>query len=116
MLGGGGLHQHAGGGAELGLRLLGLQLQIDFIEGGERLADVDGLTDLDQPLCHLARDPEAHVGLDPGLDRTDETALRRLRLIMDGGDQNGATGGGLFGHLVVAAGQRKHRQRQGCAD
>jgi len=30
-------------GAELGLGLLGLQLQIDFIEGGERLADIDGL-------------------------------------------------------------------------
>ena len=77
-------------------RLLGLQLQIDFIEGGERLADVDGLADLDQPLCHLAGDPEAHVGLDPGLDRADETALRRLRLIMDGGDQNRARPGAAF--------------------
>ena len=65
-LGGGGLRQHAGGGAEFGLGLLGLQLQIDFIQGCQRLADIDGLADLDQALCDLAGDPEAHVGLDPG--------------------------------------------------
>ena len=79
LLGGGGLRQHAGGGTEFGLGLLGLQLQIDFIEGGQRLADIDGLADLDQAFCHLAGDPEAHVGLDPGLDGADEAALRRFR-------------------------------------
>ena len=111
LLGGGGLRQHAGGGAEFGLGLLGLQLQIDFIEGGERLADIDGLADLDQALCHLAGNPKAHVGLDPGLDGADEAALRRFRLVMHGRDQHRAPGSGLFGHLLVAAGQREHRQR-----
>ena len=97
---------------EFGLGLLGLQLQIDLIEGGERLADIDGLADLDQALCHLAGDPKAHVGLDPGLDGADKTALRRLRLIMHGRDQNRAPGGGLFGGLFVAAGQGDRHQRQ----
>ena len=74
-----GLRQHAGGGAEFGLGLLGLQLEVDFIQGGERLADVDGLADLDQALGDLAGHPEAHVGLDPGTDGADETARRVFR-------------------------------------
>ncbi len=56
VFGGGGLRQHAGGGAEFGLGLLGLQLQIDLVEGGQRLADIDGLADLDQAPGHLAGD------------------------------------------------------------
>ena len=80
LLGGGSLRQHAGGGAEFGLGLLGLQLQIDFIEGGERLADIDGLADLDQALGYLAGDAKAHVGLDPGLDGADKAALWGLGL------------------------------------
>ena len=110
--GGGGLRQHAGGGAEFGLGLLGLQLQIDFIQGGERLADIDGLADLDQTLGDLAGYPKPHVGLDPGLDRADKAALRRFRLVMHGGDQNRAPGSSLLGDLLVAAGQRNHQQRQ----
>ena len=88
LLGGGGLRQHAGGGAEFGLGLLGLQFQIDLVEGGERLADIDGLADFDQALGDLAGHPKAHVGLDPGLDGADKTALRGFRLVMHGGDQN----------------------------
>ena len=112
LFGGGGLRQHAGRGAEFGLGLLGLQLQIDFIEGGERLADIDGLADFHQSLGNLARDPKAHVGFDPRANGADETALGGLRLIMHGGDQNRPTGGSFFGHCFVAAGQRNHRQRQ----
>jgi len=112
LLGGGGLRQHTGRGAEFGFGLLGLQLQVDFIEGGERLADIDGLADFDQALCNLARDPKTHVGLDPRLDGADETALRRFGLVMHGRDQDRAPGGGLFGYLFIAAGQRDHRQRQ----
>ncbi len=112
LLGGGGLPQNAGGGAEFGLGLLGLQFQIDFIEGGERLADFDGLADLDQALCNLARHPKAHVGLDPGPYGADKAALRRGGLIMDGRDQNRAPGSRLLGRDFVAAGQRNHRQRQ----
>ena len=112
LLGGARLRQHAGGGAEFGLGLLGLQLQIDFVEGGERLADIDGLADFDQALCDLAGNPEAHVGLDPGPDGADEAALRRLGLVMHGGDQNRTARGGRFGRLFVAAGQREHRKGQ----
>ncbi len=106
-----GLRQHAGRGGEFGYRLLGLQLQVDLIEGRQRLADLDGLADLDQALCDLAGDPKAHVGFDPWLDGADETALRRLRLIMHRRHQNRAPGGGLFGDLFVAAGQHENRQR-----
>ena len=112
LFGGGGLRQHAGGGAEFGLGLLGLQLQIDLVEGGERLADIDGLADFDQALGDLAGYPETHVGLDPGLDRADETALGRFRFVMHGGDQNRPRWGGLLGDLVIAAGQRDRDQRQ----
>ena len=93
LFGGGGLRQHAGRGAQFGLGLLGLQFQIDFIEGRERLADIDGLADLDQALGDLAGDPKAHVGLDPRLDGADKAALRRLRLVMHGCDQNRARRG-----------------------
>ena len=112
MLGRCGLRQHAGGGAEFGLGLLGLQLQIDFIEGGERLADIDGLADLDQALCDLAGDPKTHVGLDPGLDGADKTALRRFRLVMHRRHQHRAPRGGLFGDFLVAAGQRDRQNSQ----
>ncbi len=88
LLGGARLRQHAGGGAEFGLRLLGLQLQVDLIEGGERLADIDGLADLDQALGDLAGNPEAHVGLDPGPDGADKAALRGLGPVMHGSDQD----------------------------
>ena len=90
--GGGGLRQHAGGGAEFGFRLLGLQLQIDFIERRERLADIDGLADLDQALGDFAGHPEAHVGLDPGLDGADETALRGFLLVMHLATRTGRAG------------------------
>ncbi len=110
--GGGGLRQHAGGGTQFGLGLLGLQLQIDLIEGGQRLADIDGLADFDQAFCDLAGHPKAHVGLDPGLDGADKTALRRFRLVMHRGHQNRARRGGLFGDRVVAAGQRHRQQGQ----
>ena len=66
LFGGGRLPQHAGGGAELGLGLLGLQLQIDLIEGGERLADIDGLADLNQPLGDLAGTRESPCRFRPG--------------------------------------------------
>ncbi len=80
--GGTGLGQHAGGGVEFGLSLLGLQFQIDFIEGCEGLTDIDGLADFDQAFRHLAGDPEAHVGLDPRPDGADKAALGRFRLVM----------------------------------
>jgi len=94
------------------LGLLGLQFQIDFIEGGERLADLDGLTDFNEALCDLAWDPKAHVGSMRGLMVADKAPLRRGGLIMHGSDQNGRPGNGLFGRDFVAAGQRDHRQRQ----
>ena len=87
-----GLRQHAGGGADLGLGLLGLQLQIGLVERRQRLAGLDGLADLDQPLRHLAGDPEAHVGLDPRPDRADEAALGRERRVADRRDEDGAVG------------------------
>ncbi len=97
---------------EFGLGLLGLQLQVDFIQRRQRLADIDGLADLDQALGDLAGDPKAHVGLDPGADGADKTALRAFRLVMHGSDQYRAPGSGFLGHRVVAAGQgdRQHRQ------
>ncbi len=116
LLGGGGLRQHAGGGAEFGLGLFGLQFQIDFIEGGQRLADIDGLPDFDQAFCHFARDAEAHIGFDPGLDGADKTALRRFRLVMDCGHQDGPRWSHSFGGQLVAAGQGdcQHSQHDTC--
>ena len=110
LLGGAGLRQHAGGGAEFGLGLLGLQFQIDFIEGRQRLADIDGLADLDQALGDLAGDPKAHVGFDPGLDGADEAALRRFRLVMHRATSTGRDGAAFSRDLVVAAGQRDGQQ------
>ena len=110
--GGGGLRQHAGGGAEFGLGLLGLQLEVDFIQRCQGLADIDGLADLDQTLGDLAGHPEAHVGLDPGANGADETARRVLRLVMHLGDQHRAPGSGFLGDRLVAAGQRDRQQRQ----
>ena len=92
LLGGARLRQHAGGGAEFGLGLFGLQFQIDLIEGRERLADIDGLADFHKALRHLAGHPKTHVGLDPRPDRADKTALRLLSLVMRGGDQDRARG------------------------
>jgi hypothetical protein len=103
LLGGGGLRQHAGGGMQLRIGLLDLQLEVDFIKGCQRLADIDGLADLDQAFCHLARDAEAHVGLDPGLDGAYKAALRRFGLVVHGCHQNRARWRHLFGRQLVAA-------------
>ena len=110
-LGGGGLRQHAGGGGKFSLGLLGLQFQIDFIQGGKRLADIDGLADFDQALCDLAGDAKTHVGFDARADSADKTALGGFRLIMDGGDQNRPAGSRFLGGLLVAADQRNRQQR-----
>ena len=114
LLSGAGLRQHAGGGAEFGLGLLGLQFQIDFIEGCQGLADIDGLADFHQAFCHFARDPEPHVGLDSGLDGANKAAFRRFRLVMHGGDQDRARRRHfLRNHLVAPSqGDRYQRQRQ----
>ena len=104
LLGGAGLRQDPGGSTEFGFGLLGLQFQIDFIERRQRLADIDGLSDFDQALCDLARDPKAHIGLDPGLYRADKTALGGFGLVMDGGDQHRTPRGNLLGRLIIAAG------------
>ena len=95
-----------------GVGLLGLQLQIGLIEQRQLLADFHGVADLDEPLGHLAGDPEADVGLGARLDRADEAALRCLRRIMHRGDQNRALGELLFGILAIAARQTEHRYRQ----
>ncbi len=109
-----GLGQYAGGGAEFCLGLLGLQFQIDFIEGCQGLADINCLADFDQALCHFARDPEPHVGLDSGLDGANEAAFRRFRLVVHGGDQDRARRRHfLRNHLVAPSqGDRQHGQRQ----
>jgi hypothetical protein len=112
LLGGTRLRQHAGGGAEFGLGLLGLQLQVDFIEGGEGLADIDGLADFNQAFCNFAGDPKTHVGFDPGLDGADKTARRRFRLVMHRRHQNRAGGHGFLGDLLIAAGQRDRHNSQ----
>jgi len=54
--------------------LLGLELQIDLVEGRERLADLDGLANFHQTLGDLAGNAKAQVTLDPGPDRA--TKLR----------------------------------------
>ena len=112
LLGGGGLRQHAGGGAEFSLCLLGLQFQIDFIEGCQRLTDVDRLADFHQAFRDLPRHAKTHVGLDPGLDRADETALRRLGLVMHGSHQNRPGRHRFFRGRVSAAGQRNRNESQ----
>jgi hypothetical protein len=112
LLGGGGLRQHAGGGMQLRIGLLGLQLQIHFIKGCQRLTDIDGLADFDQAFCHLARDAEAHIGLDPGLDGADKAALRRLGLVMYGCHQNGTRWRHLFGGQLIAAAQGNCQHRE----
>ena len=104
LLGSSRLRQHAGGGGKLGLRLLGLQLQIDFIEQRQGLANVDGLADFDEALGDLAGNPEAHVGLDPGLDGADKAALGRCGFIFDRGDQDRPSRDDLFGRRFIAAG------------
>ena len=116
LFGGGGLRQHAGSGMQFRIGLFGLQLQVDLIEGCQRLADIDGLPDFDQAFCHLARDAEAHVGLDPRLDGAYKAALRRLGLVVHGCHQDGARWRHLFRGQLVAAGQgdRQHRQHDTC--
>ena len=88
LLGRARLRQHAGGGTEFGFRLLGLQLQIDLVESGERLTDIDGLANFNQALGDLAGNPEAHVRLDPGPDGADKAALGGFGRVMDGSDQH----------------------------
>jgi hypothetical protein len=109
-----GLRQHAGGRAEFGLGLFGLQFQIDLIEGRERLADIDGLAYFHKALRHLAGQPKAHVCLDPRPDRADKTALRLLSLVMRDGDKDRARGPGFFGDRLIAADQRNRQQCQRC--
>ena len=82
LLGRGGLGQDAGRGGLFSLGLLGLELQVDLVEGGERLADFDGLADLHETLGDLAGNPKAEIALDSGTDGADEAALGRLGIIV----------------------------------
>ena len=94
--------------------MLGLQLQIDLVEGGERLADIDGLANLDQAPRDLAGNPEAHIRLDPGPDGADKAALGGFGRIMHRRDQNRTSRSDGFSGLLIAAGQRKYRKGQRC--
>ncbi len=97
---------------EFRISLLGLQFQVDFIKGRQRLAEIHGLADLDQAFCHLARHPKAHIGLDARADGADKAARGRFRLVVHGGHQNRARRGRLFRRQLIAAGQRDRHQRQ----
>eukprot|EP01035_Chromulina_nebulosa_P034616 gene34616-biopygen22532 len=83
-----GLGDHAGGGAEFGDGLFGLELQVDLVENSQSLSDFDGLADFDETFGDLAGDPKAHVGFDPRLDGADEAAGGRLGLVMHLGDED----------------------------
>ncbi|MGY4485894.1 hypothetical protein ACVWWR_005085 [Bradyrhizobium sp. LM3.2] len=92
--------------------MLSLELQVDLIEGRERLADLDGLADLDQALGNLAGDAKTEIALDPRPDGADEAALRRFGIIMGGCDQNRPRRLGLFSNGVIAPAQGDSHQRQ----
>jgi hypothetical protein len=106
------LRQHASRGTEFGLRLLGLQFEIDLIEGCQRLVDINGLADVDQAAGDLAGHAETHVGLDPGFDRADKASFGRFRLIMHCGDQDWPARGCLFSDGIIATGQADGDRRQ----
>jgi hypothetical protein len=97
---------------QLGIGLLGLELQIGLIEGRERLPDLDGVANFDEPLGNLAGNAKAHVSLDPGPDGADKAPLRIIGFIMHGGDQDRSVRGGFLGDLLVAAGQQDRDKSQ----
>ncbi len=102
------LSPYAGRRLELGLGLIGLQLEIGLIEQGQRLAGLDGVTDLDQALGDLAGNPEAKIGLDPRLDGADKGPVGGLVGVVNGSHQH-RTHRGLrrrFGAGVTACQQR----------
>lgn len=111
-LGGTGLRQDTGRSGQFRGCLLGLQFEIDLIEGGERLADLDDLPDFYEALRHLPRNAEAHVGFDTRPDSPDKGALRRAGLIMDRRHQYGAALFVLLGLLLGASTKRKWQQER----
>ena len=108
--GGACLRQHAGRGAQFRLRLLGLQLEIDFVERRERRAGIDQRANLDQALQYFSADAKSQIAFDPRADGADEGAVAGLGFVMDGSDQNGPNGGSVLGGDLVASGERQ-RQR-----
>jgi hypothetical protein len=71
----------ARGGADGFLLGVGGQLQIGGIDAHQRLAALDGLAGIDQPLQYLAGDAETEVALDPGGDGAGECAGGGFRLL-----------------------------------
>ena len=74
-----GLVERRVGGAALGFGLFELQLEVRFVEAGERIALFDRRARVDEALRHLARDAKSKIAFDARLDdaRQDLRALAR---------------------------------------
>ena len=68
--------EHAGRGAQFRLRLLGLQFEIDLVEGRERLAGNHEGADLNEALRHLSADTETQIAFDPRANGADKVRSR----------------------------------------
>ena len=110
-LGGDRLRDHAGGGAEFGVGLFGLQPQVDFVEHGQRLTGGHQGADLDQPLLNLAGHPEAEIGFDAWPDGPHKTAIGDLRPVVNGGHQDRPGWGGRLSRDLVTRRQGAGRQQ-----
>ena len=108
------LGEHAACGALFGLRLLGLELEIDLVERSERLAGIDQRADLDQPLQDLAADAKSKVAFDARADGADEGTVARLRLVVDSGHQHGPDRRRSLRGDLVTAGERQSKRTNRC--
>ena len=112
--GGARLRQHAGRRAEFRVGLVGLQLEIDLVERGERLPGVDHGTDLNKAFRYLPANPETHIGFDPRANGPDKAPLGRLSFVMNAGDQHWPDRDCMLRCNIVAAAERqRYRHHSG---
>ena len=103
------LPEHAGRGAQFRLRLLGLQFEVDLVEGRERLAGNHEGADLNEALRHLSADTETQIAFDARANGADKSAIAGRCDVVDAGDQHRPDGGGMLRRNLVTA---RERQRQ----
>ena len=90
---------------------MGGQLQVLGIDAHQRLAALDGLSGVHQPLQHLAGNAETQIALDPGADGAGERPGGGRRGLHRGHAHQGRLGPGICDGLL-ATGREQDRQAE----
>ena len=113
-----GLLERRGRRPHLSFGLFALEAQVGCVEGSQRLAHLDRITDTDEALGHLPGDAEAEIAFDTGPDGRDEGSFGSAGLEDHRLHQDGSLGFCRLLRRRLAAGERdgdtENEYGQGC--